>query len=47
METVTFLSSLPTPSQQTKLACEKALDAMIKTNEEIVKLDNELANEME
>lgn len=47
METVTFLSSLPTPSQQTKLAYEKVLDAMIKTNEEIVKLDNELANETE
>ena len=43
METVTFLSGLPCPSQQTQTAYENALREMIKTNEEIVNLDKELA----
>ena len=47
METVTFLSTLPVPSRQTQKAYENALQDMIKTNEAMVKLDNDLARELE
>jgi hypothetical protein len=39
METVTFLGGLPTKNESTQLAYEKALAAVMETNEEIVRLD--------
>ena len=45
METVSFLSGLSRPNQATQRAYEAALNAMMKTNEEIVKLDAEMGQE--